>query len=987
MDTEWSNGRGSEMALAKLQLFALLSKICKETENHLGMADKTLAEFIVDLALQAKDLPEFSQLLTEKGAAFPSYFTESLYRMVHSLHPSKIPPLPPPPRKEPQPISRKRELSPPPKETARSTTVVAAERRQEKRSRFQTESLTGSNRIEIGSGPSRAEKEVDALRTRGASPDRWELAQLRNAGLVSAGEAAEIAQADVEENLEDVEIELNDKKPPFLLNRATLALPGMENTSPIRVVRNPEGSLQRAAMSSSGLAAERRALKESQKAALGPADPDNESVVPTSQYAGGRQQRGRNAAHNGREEKEKEEEEETSGVRGRKNQSMSDIRASLPIASLRGELMQAIADNQVLVVIGETGSGKTTQITQYLAECGYARKGRIGCTQPRRVAATSVAQRVAEECGVKLGEEVGYAIRFDDCTSARTRIKYMTDGVLLRECLMDPRLSAYSVLILDEAHERTIHTDVLFGLLKEAVRQRPNDLKLIVTSATLDAERFSEYFLSAPIFTILGRTFPVEILYTKEPQADYLDASLQTVLEIHLASPPGDILLFLTGQEEIETAAQVLGERMQALGGKRLPELIILPVYSALPSEMQTKIFEPAPPGKRKVVIATNIAETSLTIDGIFYVIDPGFCKQKIYNPRLGMDSLVVTPISQAQARQRAGRAGRIGPGKCYRLYTEDAFKNEMLGSSVPEIQRTNLGNTVLMLKAMGIHDLLNFDFMDAPPRQTLNVALQNLYYMDALDDEGLLTRFGRKMAEFPLDPPLAKMLLMSVDLQCSDEVLTVVAMLSVENVFYRPKEKAELADKKKGKFFQAEGDHLTLLSVYEAWQHSGCSPKWCFDNFVHMRSLRKAQDVRRQLLTIMDRYRLPVVSCGSKRDLIRKAIVAGFFNHAARKDEQEGFRTVIEQQQVYIHPSSSLGRQPPDWVVYHELVLTTREYMRNVMAIDPRWLPEVAPNFYREADANKLTRRRKGVRIEPLHNRFAEHPDDWRISRAKKMR
>lgn len=354
----------------------------------------------------------------------------------------------------------------------------------------------------------------------------------------------------------------------------------------------------------------------------------------------------------------------------------------------------------------------------------------------------------------------------------------------------------------------------------ESLKRRP-DLKLIVTSATLDAEKFSEYFFGCPIFTIPGRTFPVEILYTKEPEPDYLDAALITIMQIHLSEPPGDILLFLTGQEEIDTSCEILYERMKALG-PNVPDLIILPIYSALPSEMQSRIFDPAPPGARKVILATNIAETSLTIDGIYYVVDPGFVKQNAYDPRLGMDSLIVTPISQAQARQRSGRAGRTGPGKCYRLYTEAAYRNEMLPNTIPDIQRQNLAHTILMLKAMGVNDLLNFDFMDPPPHQTMITALENLYALSALDDEGLLTRLGRKMADLPIEPPLAKMLIASVDLECSEEILTVVAMLSVGgSVFYRPKEKQAQADAKKAKFHQPEGDHLTLLTVYNGWAAS----------------------------------------------------------------------------------------------------------------------------------------------------------------------
>ena len=297
-----------------------------------------------------------------------------------------------------------------------------------------------------------------------------------------------------------------------------------------------------------------------------------------------------------------------------------------------------------------------------------------------------------------------------------------------------------------------------------------------------------------------------------------MDAALITVMQIHLTEPEATSFSFLTGQEEIDTACQVLFERMKGLGPS-VPDLHILPVYSSLPSEMQTRIFEPAPPGSRKVIVATNIAEASLTIDGIYYVVDPGFAKQKVFNPKVGMDSLVVAPISQASARQRAGRAGRTGPGKCFRLYTESAFKNEMLPTSVPEIQRTNLGTTTLTLKAMGINDLLHFDFMDPPPPQTLICALEQLYNLGALDEEGLLTRLGRKMAEFPLEPPMSKMLIAAVDLGCSDEILTIVACLSAQNIWYRPREKQATADQKKAKFFQPEGDHLSLLTVYESWK------------------------------------------------------------------------------------------------------------------------------------------------------------------------
>lgn len=822
-----------------------------------------------------------------------------------------------------------------------------------------------------------------------SSPEKWEAKQLIASGVLDIrefpmyddeGDGMLYQEEGAEEELE---IEINEDEPAFLQGQSRYSM----DMSPVKIFKNPEGSLSRAAALQSALIKERREVREQQQRTMLDSIPKDlnrpwEDPMPeTGERHLAQELRGVGLSAYDMPEWKKDAFGKALTFGQRSKLSIQEQRQSLPIYKLKKELVQAVHDNQVLVVIGETGSGKTTQVTQYLAEAGYTTRGKIGCTQPRRVAAMSVAKRVAEEFGCRLGEEVGYAIRFEDCTGPDTVIKYMTDGMLLREILIDDNLSQYSVIMLDEAHERTIYTDVLFGLLKQLVKRRP-DLRLIVTSATLDAEKFSGYFFNCNIFTIPGRTFPVEILYTKQPESDYLDASLITVLQIHLTEPEGDILLFLTGQEEIDHACQSLHERMKGLG-KNVPELIILPVYSALPSEMQSRIFDPAPPGKRKVVVATNIAEASLTIDGIFYVIDPGFAKQNVYNPKQGLDSLIITPISQASAKQRAGRAGRTGPGKCYRLYTESAYRNEMSPTSIPEIQRINLGVTTLMMKAMGINDLLSFDFMDPPSPQALISAMEQLYSLGALDEEGLLTKLGRKMAEFPLEPPLSKMLLASVDLGCSDEILTIIAMIQTGNIFYRPREKQAQADQKRAKFFQPEGDHLTLLAVYEAWKAKNFSGPWCFENFVQSRSLRRAQDVRKQLLTIMDKYKLDVVSAGKNFTKIRKAITAGFFFHAARKDPQEGYRTLVENQPVYIHPSSALFQRQPDWVIYHELVMTTKEYMREVTVIDPKWLVELAPRFFKVADPTKMSKRKRQERIEPLYDRYHE-PNSWRLSKRR---
>ncbi|KAE9409121.1 P-loop containing nucleoside triphosphate hydrolase protein [Gymnopus androsaceus JB14] len=1081
-----------------LEYLSLVSKITQEIDNHTGINDKVLAEFVISLHDQAnKSLPDFKDKLKSVGADFPDSFVENVDRLILSMHPKHKKKAPADGQaaptgdgelteqerqkrlfpglslkdKEPEPAvaddvflkelgdlvsgkKRSSELERSPKRQRRDRSrspILPAEETHDRRGRngrptmdekpvlfkIYTGRVSGlkdfgafvtlegvAGRVEgmvhvsniqtargqnvkvkvmsvAGSRVGLSIKDVDQASGRDlTSSSTYQEERVRAAQASSSGANAlplnsnlnegpvrtfnnPMAHAEIEQELD---VEVREDEPPFLAGQTKKTL----ELSPVKIVKAPDGSLNRAALAGASLAKERRELRQQETNEqadseardfnspwLDPMAKEGDKVFAQDMRG---QLKGQKAGEVPSWKQETFNKATTFGEIT--TLSIQDQRRRLPIFKLRDPLLKAIEEHQVLIVVGDTGSGKTTQMVQYLAEAGYADRGRIGCTQPRRVAAMSVAKRVSEEVGSRLGQEVGYTIRFEDCTSPETRIKYMTDGMLQRECLIDPLCNQYSVIMLDEAHERTIATDVLFGLMKKAVKRRP-DLKLIVTSATLDAEKFSKYFFGCPIFTIPGRTFPVEILYTKEPESDYLDASLITVMQIHLSEPPGDILLFLTGQEEIDTACEILFERMKALGPK-VPELFILPIYSALPSEVQSRVFEPTPPGARKVVIATNVAETSLTIPAIYYVIDPGFSKQSAYDPRLGMDSLVVMPISQAQARQRSGRAGRTGPGKCYRLYTEAAFRNEMLPNSIPDIQRTNLASTILQLKAMGINDLLSFDFMDPPPAPTMLTALESLYALSALDDEGLLTKLGRKMADFPGDPPLAKMLIASVELGCSEEILSIVAMLSVQSVFYRPKEKQGQADSKKAKFHQPEGDHLTLLTVYNGWKNANFSNPWCYENFIQARSMRRAQDVRKQLLGIMDRYKHDILSAGRDYNKVRRAICSGFFRHAAKKDPQEGYKTLVEGTPVYIHPSSALFNRNPEWLIYHELVLTTREYCHNVTAVEPKWLVEVAPQFFKVADANKISKRKKQEKIEPLFNKY-EKADEWRLSKVKR--
>ncbi|GEQ71957.1 hypothetical protein JCM33374_g5643 [Metschnikowia sp. JCM 33374] len=824
-------------------------------------------------------------------------------------------------------------------------------------------------------------------RRRLTSPERWEIRQLIASGAASASDYPEL-NAFHDEDMgdfgheveESVDIELNTDEPKFLKGQMT----GGAFFNPMSILKNPEGSLSRSAMTGSKLVQEVREEKSARQKQLRKdaitAQSSSDPIKSMSERDLESKEKTEEVINQWRQ-KQRSQKAKLDGSTAPK--TIAQQRKSLPVYSMRSELVEAIKENQFLVIVGETGSGKTTQIVQYAYEEALNVVNNeskiIGCTQPRRVAAVSVAARVADEVGCKVGDQVGYTIRFEDKTSSKTMIKYMTDGMLQREALLDPTMSKYALIMLDEAHERTIATDVLFALLKTAAQKNPN-LKVLVTSATLDSDKFSKYFDNCPILKIPGRTYPVEVLFSREPEQDYLAAALDCVMQIHVAEAEGDILVFLTGQEEIETSVEVLNSRVKTLGSA-VSELVVVPVYAALPSEMQSKIFEPAPDGARKVVLATNIAETSITIDGIKYVVDPGFVKVNAYDPKLGMDSLIVSPISRAQANQRSGRAGRTGPGKCFRLYTEKAFELEMLPNSIPEIQRKNLASTILMLKAMGINDLLNFQFMDPPPTQTMVNALHELYTLDALDDDGFLTRLGRQMADFPMEPALAKTLLASVDHLCALEVLTIVAMLSVQTVFYRPKEKQAAADQRKQRFHSIHGDHLTFLNVYKAWELSGRSSRWCKENYIHERSMRRAQDVKKQLESIMRKYGLTVES-NDDNSTIRKAFCSGFFKNSAKRDPHEGiYNTLLDQTPVHIHPSSSIFGKSAEYVIYHTLLLTTKEYMHCATTIDPKWLTDLAPKFFKKSDPNNISERKRKEKIVPLFDRYAQSQDSWRLT------
>jgi len=649
--------------------------------------------------------------------------------------------------------------------------------------------------------------------------------------------------------------------------------------------------------------------------------------------------------------------------------SILETRLKLPVYQFKDKLIETVRNNQIVVVEGQTGSGKTTQIPAFLVDAGgFVTPGStaVACTQPRRVAATSIAARVADEMDVELGQEVGYTIRFEDVSDPhKTVLKFVTDGMLLREAMSDPLLRRYSVIVLDEAHERTLATDVLMGLLMEVLPKRTKtseygELKVVVMSATLDAEKFQKYFNDAPLLKVPGRTFPVEVFYTKEPEQNYVEAAVRTTLHIHEHEGPGDILVFLTGEQEIEQACQEMREKASGLG-KDMPELVVYPLYSSLPPAQQKLIFKRAPgprvvggPPGRKVVVSTNIAETSLTIDGIVYVVDPGFSKQKVFNPRVRVESLLVSPISRASARQRAGRAGRTQPGKCYRLYTEKSFHEDLVETTYPEILRSKMSNVVLTLKKLGIDDLVHFDWMDPPAPETLMRALETLNYLGALDDEGELTELGYQMSELPLDPQLSKLLLLSPDYGCSSEIVTIVACLSVPQIFLRPRESAKAADAAKAQFSHPDSDHITMLNAYALYESTPEFDRksWCYQNFLNERSLLNAFHVRKQLTGIMSKIDLPLVSSDTKGDGsfaftdIRRALTAGMFMQVAYRQSTGTYLTIKDNQLVSIHPSSVIISRP-EWVLFEEFALTTKNFIRTVTVTNVDWLVESAPHYF----------------------------------------
>ncbi|KAL3923383.1 MAG: hypothetical protein SGPRY_004235, partial [Prymnesium sp.] len=629
----------------------------------------------------------------------------------------------------------------------------------------------------------------------------------------------------------------------------------------------------------------------------------------------------------------------------------------------------AVKAHEVVVVIGATGSGKTTLLPQLLLD---QQLGPICVTQPRRVAAIAAAKRVASERGERVGGEVGFAVRFEHKHSETTRLKYVTDGVLLREVVSFPSLPHYRTVMLDEAHERSINTDVLFALMKRLVarrrsglREEPGPMRIVIASATLDAERMSSFFFGAPIVKLDHAAHPVEILYAAKPTAPQalVESALELVIRVHeerVDSPHDDILVFLTGQEEISTATHALRELVaeQESAANKPSSLLVLPIHASLPSEEQAKVFEPAPQGVRKVIMATNVAETSLTLPGVRVVIDLGMVKEKHYERDKGMEILSVVPISQSSARQRAGRAGRTASGHVYRLYTESQFAQMELEQQ-PEICRMNLANTVLLLKSMGLNDVATLDWIDPPDSTSLAHAMRVLFLLAALDGDGKLTDRGAEMARLPLEPSLSRVLLASAELECLDECASMCAMAVGEEPFHRAGriELIEAAQATRAKYDGPEGDHVTLLRVYQDWKRVEPHQRdqWCHTHGLNARAMRMADAVRIQLLGMVREAGVGALEKstnrmteGSANQRCRRALCEGLFFQSARRMRGTAlFVTYNEPHQtVALRSSSSRALQDAEVVVFSELTWAGRVVMQRVSAVDHGWLEHLLPRL-----------------------------------------
>lgn len=695
-----------------------------------------------------------------------------------------------------------------------------------------------------------------------------------------------------------------------------------------------------------------------------------------------------------------------------KAKSLYESRKNLPIFPHGDEIRNRLRKNDVMLLVGETGSGKSTQIPQFLVDEAWCQPSTVsatspasdtdgnttkditvgGCiaiTQPRRVAAISLARRVAEEMGTPLGSsspasKVGYSVRFDTSTSPSTRVKYLTEGMLLQEMLHDPWLTRYSAIVVDEVHERGVNVDLVLGFLRNLVSGKREGrgglpLKVVVMSATADMESLTGFFQEgfkrvggsqkATITTngetkdddiavchIKGRQFPVKTIYAPQPVHDFVDAALKAIYQIHYKEPmPGDILVFLTGQETVEALERLVNEYAMGMDPS-LPKIQVLPLFAALPQTAQQRVFLPVPPRTRKVILATNIAETSVTVPGVRYVVDCGKAKIKQFRTRLGLDSLLVKPISKSGAIQRKGRAGREAPGQCYRLYTEKDYL-ALDETTTPEILRCDLSQALINMKARGVDDVMGFPFLTRPPLEALEKALLQLLSIQALDESGQISNIGSQIAKLPLTPTLGRVLLAAAENgpDCLTDVIDIISCLSVETIFLNTtsEEKKEQAAQARQDLYRREGDHLTMLATVQSYAAENTDRKaWAERHLVSHRAMQSVMDVRKQLTTQCRQAKLlpnpalretpnSTLTREPSPVLILKSFLSGFATNTARLVPDGSYRTVVGNQTVAIHPSSVLFGKKVEAIMYNEFVFTNRSYARGVSAVQMDWVGE----------------------------------------------
>ena len=724
--------------------------------------------------------------------------------------------------------------------------------------------------------------------------------------------------------------------------------------------------------------------------------------------------------------------------------ALAPARKKLPIWSHASAIRSGLKDRDVMLIVGETGSGKSTQVPQMLVEEPWCRTqrfcisnqpgqgplpdpvngsraesfgiigGRIAITEPRRVAAISLAERVAQEMGTPLGSsspasKVGFSVRFNNCTSPSTRIKFLTEGMLLQEMLRDAWLRDYSAVVLDEVHERGVNVDLLLGFLRGIVAGKKEgrggvELKVVVMSATAEMQTLEKFFEQGflqesagegPVARenviakvdlpdtesewsgfsssdnegggdgpttshtqhvsscyVQGRQYPVTIHYEPKPVKNWLDAMLRIIFQIHYREPlPGDMLVFLTGQETVETLERLVDEHEKDMRAD-VPKLLILPLFAALPQDAQQAVFQPTPPRTRKIILATNIAETSVTVPGVRFVIDCGKAKIKHFRSEIGLESLLVKPISKSAAIQRMGRAGREAPGKCWRLYTEQDYL-ALTQSNTPEILRCDLSQAILTIQARGIHDTYGFPFLDRPRRDAYEKALMHLFQLGALDETGRINEIGSQMARLPLSGALARTLLAALapEMDCVYEAIDIIACLSVENIFLKTtsEESKEQAETARRAMYRREGDHLTLLATVQAYAAENADRRdWCRRHFVSHRAMKAVMDVRKQLRS------LPLLGKSLSTDpsertvltaelsaCVRKCFIQGFAYNTALRLPDGSYKTVAGHQKVAIHPSSVLFGKPVRGILFNEFVFTNKSYARGVSAVEMSWLED----------------------------------------------